>query len=58
MKRMLMLMLLCGCVLFGRPSKAQVKPIELKMARNAVYEWIDNYNVYARGEGRNAKGNF
>ena len=58
MKRMLMLMLLCGCVLFGRPSKAQVKPIELKMARNAVYEWIDNYNVYARCEGRNAKGNF
>lgn len=46
-------------LLLGLSASAQrVTPSNLKSARNAVYEWIGNYNVYARCEGRSAKSNF
>ncbi len=51
-------MLFCGC-LFHLSANAQlVKPRDLKAARNAAYEWVNNYNVYAKCVGRNAQTNF
>lgn len=48
----------CGC-LFSVSAKAQeIKSGDLKTARNAVYEWISDYNVYAKCVGRTAKSDF
>jgi len=58
MRKVITYFLLCGCILVLSTVKAQVSPYDLKTARNAVYEWIGNYDVYARCEGRNAKSNF
>lgn len=46
-------------IVMGITVNAQmIKPLDLKNARNAVYEWVSDYNIYCRCEGRNAKDNF
>lgn len=51
-------MMFCGC-LFTISAKAQrIKSNDLRTARNAVYEWISDYNLYAKCIGRSAKSNF
>ena len=49
----------CGCIFFSISANAQkIKSNDLKSARNAVYEWIRDYNIYAKCVGRSAKSNF
>ena len=39
-------------------SAQQLRPVDVKKARNAVYQWISDYNGYAECEGKNAEKNF
>ena len=58
MKKIMIYIMFCGC-LFSVSAKAQeIKSGDLKTARNAVYEWISDYNVYAKCVGRTAKSDF
>ena len=41
------------CLMFAATIKAQsITPIQLKQARMAAYQWIRDYNVYAKMEGK------
>lgn len=45
--------------LLSTTTKAQqITPNDVKNARNSVYLWIANYNIYSKCEGKNAKQNF
>ena len=59
MRKIIVYMMFCGCIFFSISANAQkIKSNDLKSARNAVYEWIRDYNIYAKCVGRSAKSNF
>jgi len=52
MKKMIFFAALCLMMITAPISAQNVTPIQLKEARVAIYQWVRDYNVYARMEGK------
>ena len=52
MKKMIFFAALCLMMIAASVSAQNITPTQLKEARMAVYQWVRDYNVYARMEGK------